>query len=322
MSNERAVAVGSDGGTIATITVTYNPDLDILLRQQQQLTMAAVRYLVDNASAAHSQRKLGEVAAASRSDLRMLPTNIGLAAAINIGLRLVREEHPNVTAILLMDQDTEPGPDGLVSLGRAYDALRKRFGSEIALNPALIDSETGLSHGFHTIRGLRWARIRRLDDNPEPVMCASLNCSGTLASVETFDRIGGMDESFFLDMLDAEWSFRAAANGVRLLGVPATHFIHRMGQRSLRVWLFGWRVIPYRSPWRNRLVVRNTLRLIGRRHAPAVWKLWAVPKLLLTMVAHGLFDRNRGTQLGAILRGMGDAMLGRPVVPPARGVTN
>ena len=163
--------------------------------------------------------------------------------------------------------------------------------------------------------------MRRLAGD-RPVDCAGLNCSGTLAGVATFDRVGGMDESFFLDMLDAEWSFRAAAMGVRLLGVPATHFIHRMGQRSLRVWLFGWRVIPYRSPWRNRLVVRNTLRLIGRRHAPAVWKLWAVPKLLLTMAAHGIFDRDRAAQLGAMLRGVGDAVLGRPAVPPARGAAN
>lgn len=303
--------------SIASITVTHDPDGAILRRQQMQLAGAALRIVVDNASAVAAQAGLREIVAAAGSELLALPANIGLAAAINVGLRHVREHHPAVQAILLLDQDTEPGASGLAQLQGAYIALRREFGPEIALNPALVDADTGVDHGFHAIHGLRWVRVRRLAGD-RPVDCAGLNCSGTLAGVATFDRVGGMDESFFLDMLDAEWSFRAAAMGVRLLGVPATHFIHRMGQRSLRVWLFGWRVIPYRSPWRNRLVVRNTLRLIGRRHAPAVWKLWAVPKLLLTMAAHGIFDRNRGAQLGAMLRGVGDAVLGRKVAVPPR----
>lgn len=302
---------------IAAITVTHDPDAPILRRQQEQLDGAALRVVVDNASAGSAQAGLRDIVNTSGSELLALPTNIGLAAAINVGLRHVRERHPWVQAILLLDQDTEPGASGLAALERTFVALRSEFGPDVALNPALVDADTGVDHGFHAIRGLRWVRVRRLD-GARPVACASLNCSGILTGVATFDRVGGMDESFFLDMLDAEWSFRAAANGVRLLGVPATHFIHRMGQRSLRVWLFGWRVIPYRSPWRNRLVVRNTLRLIGRRHAPAVWKLWAVPKLLLTCAAHGIFDRDRAAQLGAMLRGVGDALLGRPVAVPPR----
>jgi len=306
---------------IASITVTHDPNGGILRRQQLQLADAALRVVVDNASAAAALAGLRELVAETAAELLALPGNIGLAAAINVGLRHVRERHPSVQAILLLDQDTELGATGLAALGHAYVALRHEFGPDLALNPALIDADTGVDHGFHAIRGLRWVRVRRLD-GVNPVACASLNCSGILAGVATFDRVGGMDESYFLDMLDAEWSFRAAAQGVRLLGVPATHFIHRMGQRSLRVWLFGWRVIPYRSPWRNRLVVRNTLRLIGRRHAPAVWKLWALPKLLLTMAAHGIFDRERATQLGAMLSGVADAVLGRAVVPPARGEIN
>lgn len=310
--------VAPDPASIATITVTYNADLEILWRQQAQLAAASLRILVDNASIAASHDRLRALADAAGAELIVLPVNIGLAAAINIGLRRIRERGLAIRAILLLDQDTEPGPNGLHVLQRAHDALQSRFGSDIALNPALIDADTGLDHGFHVIRGPRWSRIRRLDDRDDPVACASLNCSGTFASTAVFDRVGGMDESFFLDMLDAEWSFRAAASGVRLLGVPAAHFTHRMGQRGLRVWLFGWRVFPYRSPWRNRLVVRNTLRLLGRRYAPAVWKLWALPKLLLTFGAHALFDRDRGAQLRAMLRGAGDALLGRPVAVPPR----
>lgn len=304
---------------VATITVTHDPDLAILRRQQQQLGAAALRVVVDNASAAATQAALRELAAGAGATLHALPANAGLAAAINIGVALVRERQPRVQAVLLLDQDTEPGPGGLQGLWQAYAALGGHAGAALALNPALVDADTGVDHGFHAIRGLRWARIHRLDGAGGPVECAGLNCSGTLVDLATFERVGGMDESFFLDMLDADWSFRAAARGVRLLGVPQVHFLHRMGQRSLRAWLFGWRVIPYRSPWRNRLVVRNTLRLLGRRHAPAVWKLWALPKLLLTFAAHALFDRDRGAQLAAMLGGVGDAILGRPVQPPRRG---
>ena len=149
--------------SIASITVTHDPDGAILRRQQMQLAGAALRIVVDNASAGAAQAGLREIAAATGSELVALPANIGLAAAINVGLRHVRERHPSVQAILLLDQDTEPGATGLDQLERAYVALRREFGPEIALNPALVDADTGVDHGFHAIHGLRWIRVRRLD---------------------------------------------------------------------------------------------------------------------------------------------------------------
>lgn len=117
------------------------------------------------------------------------------------------------------------------------------------------------------------------------------------------DELGGLDEGLFIDHVDTEWIFRVKAAGYGVFGIPNVHFQHRMGERSLRIWLFGWRVWPYRSPQRHYFLFRNTLRLMRRGYVPLVWKIWAAAKMLLTTVAYFLADQDRRAQWQSMVKG-------------------
>lgn len=289
---------------LATVTVTFHPDLNILRLQLSQLPCDATRIIVDNASTPEIQVQLRALAMHAGAILINNPTNLGLAEASNIGVARAREYLCD--RILFLDQDTEPGPEGVHRLCEAHALLDAEGGPLACMGPRLVDVATGLEHGFHQIRGWRYVRVWPPAGQRNPLPCTGLNGSGILVPLQIFDALGGFAAEFFIDHVDTEWAFRVLAAGFGLYGTPQVAFKHRMGQKTWKFWWFGWRVWPYRSPMRQRYLFRNAVRLMQRDYVPLTWKVWAVMKLGITVVAHGIFDHQRLEQLASMGRGFCD----------------
>lgn len=296
-----------DGGlaSIASITVTFNPDVDILRLQLQNLPGEVLKVVVDNASSPtviHEIRRV--VRSFENSVLVENESNVGLPAAINIGVRHVSKTTTDRVFFLFLDQDSEPVGDSVVVLHDAYLELERDGLNPGCVGPRLIDATTGLEHGFHHRRGAHRGRVRPARCSSTPVSCSTLNCSGTFTSKSLYEKLGGYEDAFFMDHLDTEWSFRVSAAGYGLYGIPGALFMHRMGERSLKFWLLGWKIWPYRSPGRHYYLFRNATLLIRRGYVPRNWKFLAVVKLVATMLVHAAFDAERTEQLHQMARGI------------------
>jgi len=287
---------------LASVSVSYQPDLGLLESQLRQLPAAALKVVVDNASAPPVLAQLRAIAAA-RGDVVLVENerNLGLAAALNLGVEAAAARCRPDALVLLLDQDTEPGEGGMEALAAGFEALRAQHPDLGAVGPRLRDVGTGLEHGFHQVVGLRWSRRFPADDAPLPV--TNLNGSGLLLPIALYREVGGMAEDFFIDHVDTEFSFRLLAAKRLLYGLPGVSFRHRMGERSLRFWMLGWRVWPYRSAARHFFLFRNTVRLLRRPYVSWVWKAWAPVKLALTFAVHLAVDRERWPQARQMLRG-------------------
>ncbi len=288
---------------LGVVTVTYRPDLAVLQRQISTLPESSLLIVVDNASDNSTVEQLRAMASRhSRCVLIENRENRGLAEALNQGIQAALAN--GCRYALLLDQDTEPHATAVAALfARACDL---NSGTVLTcVGPSLQDIDTGLPHGFHVAAGGLWRRRYPRAGSTEPILCSGLNGSGTLFPLAIVERFGGMDASLFIDHVDSEWSFRIAAAGCRLAGIPEVIFGHRMGQSSMRYWFLGWRVAPYRSPERHFFLFRNTIGLMRRRYVPLTWKVWAPIKLMLTMAAHLFMDKNRTRQLSEMQRGIG-----------------
>lgn len=290
---------------LVIVTVTFHPDLDVLRAQMDQLPYGSLKVIVDNASEPNARSALRDLSE-SMANVCLVENieNIGLAAALNQGVQRGRELRPEAPWCLLLDQDSEPHSDCVQALFDGLQLLMRRGEQVGCVGPLLIDAKTGLSHGFHQMTSWYWRRVYPPIGSEAPVSCTNLNGSGTLMSIDLFLQLEGLDESLFIDHVDTEWSFRLLARGYTLWGVPNAIFKHRMGEGSLRYWLFGWRVWPSRSPARHRYLFRNALWLMRRPYVPRVWKCWAGVKLALTAVLHILFDHRRGSQLRSMVQGL------------------
>ncbi len=294
---------------LACVIVTFHPDLQVLKRQLDALPAPATVILVDNASAGGVGEALRcFVGERERTYLVVNDDNVGLAAAINQGVRQIKKKCSEIRFVLLLDQDSEPAPGSVETLMKKIVELKKAVPPVGCVGPTLLDPVTGLNHGFHRCSGMFWTRIYPDSGSALPVSCANLNGSGTLVSLDLFLELGGLEEALFIDHVDTEWSFRVQAAGYVLFGIPQAHFIHRMGDDSRRIWLLGWRMWPMRSPQRHYYLFRNAVILMRRNYVPGVWKIWAIIKLMLTAVVHILIDCQRIAQINSMFKGVCDGM--------------
>lgn len=269
---------------LATITVTFNPDITEIESQFRALPESSMKIIVDNAS---QQQCWNEVQLLSNQfknvHLVRSESNLGLAAAVNRGAEHLVALNSEAEFILLLDQDSVPQSGSIATLLTAFQSLQEDGRPVGCVGPLLVDLNTGLTHGFHQRTRFHWRRAYPALESLRPVYCANINGSGTLMSLDLFQRLGGLDEQLFIDHVDTEWSFRVVAHGYELWGIPSAVFDHRMGEASMRFWLFGWRVWPVRSPLRHYFLFRNAAILMRRSYIPKVWKTWAVVKLALTL---------------------------------------
>lgn len=289
----------------AVVTVTYNPDLDILRRQLGSIADGTLVVLVDNASNERLRGGLRQLAA-GRPNVALVgnESNVGLAGGLNIGAREALKRLPDCEYLVFLDQDTEPEADGVGKLVSATALLRADEPRVGLVGPHMVDARSGLSYGIHVVRGWRWTRAYPRPDDTAAVPCATVHGSGSVVPADVFRALGGFAEPLFIYHVDTEWSFRVAAAGYRLMTVPAVRFGHRMGVGTIRYWLAGWRLWPYGTPTRHYYLFRNSTILLRRAYVPRVWKFWCVLKLGLTALVHVMGDRQRRQQLRAMLDGM------------------
>jgi rhamnosyltransferase len=170
-----------------------------------------------------------------------------------------------------------------------------------AVGPVYHDERLSRSWPFFRMTGLGM-RGYRCSGAPY-VFCDLLISSGTLIRMKVMDAVGGMNEFFFLEHVDTDWSLRARFAGFELYGVCNARMNHKLGDATIRVPLTRHRVQLYR-PYRHYYVFRNALLLWRERHAKLSWKLNEVKRLLARLIFLPLFVPPRGQRLRFMLLGL------------------
>jgi len=199
--------------------------------------------------------------------------NLGYAAGINAWLRIL-ETIPDWQGVWIVNPDAAPHPDALLELIHCARLRQKGMvGSRVMFgeNTQIVDS-----------RGLKWrkwlASTRGVDLGapasipPDPADVESRIDSPSGASFyvtrDCIERIGLMDEQFFLYFEDLDWGLRAkAACGV---GYAFQSIVPHEGGSTIG----SGRDRASRSKLSVYLDFRNRL-LFVRKHFPA-WYLWTI----------------------------------------------
>jgi GT2 family glycosyltransferase len=263
--------------------------------------------VVDNHSPSHpAARRLARLSGVT---VRRFGRNLGFARAVNRGCRATRSRR-----VLLLNPDVTV-PDGflddvLAAVDRAPAAgvvgfrLRNRDGSAQASTgpfPTLVGTLAGLC----LPRSRR--KCRHLAPARQPVSWATGGC--LLVRRDCFERLGGLDERFFLYYEDVDFCRRAAAAGWPVWYDPAVEVTHH------------WPLHARRVPAPLRLMTRHALLTYARKHWPR-WQagvlaavVWAEAALRQTWAAvRG--DRDAARCHGQLRRLVGDVCQGRD--PDAR----
>jgi hypothetical protein len=257
--------------------------------------------VVDNGSGDGSAAAIA--AAFPAVEVVALPENRRFAGGCNAGLE--RALAAGADAVMLLNNDTEAAPGllehlvlaleqdpaagaaaPLICLRRPLDSIWYAGGRCI---PAL---------GLAAHRGLR-----QRDEGQYRAVEATGYLTGCclLATRAAWERVGPLDERYFIYAEDADWSLRARAAGFGLLFVPTARLWHKVSASSGAA-----------SPWKIYQRLRANLALFSR-HARGVGRLTWLPCFLAqqAVLAAWLLLRGHAAAAGAVPRALWDAMRGR-----------
>jgi rhamnosyltransferase len=232
---------------VGAVVVTYHPDEDVaenlrLLREQVE-TMV----VVDNGSSPVELEMLHRTRDALRFELIENGDNLGIATALNQGVRRVRELGRSYA--MLFDQDSRVTEGFVTTMVQCFAASRSTKSLAI-LVPRYVDKRLGgiLPPPVNRGGGLEMATT-----------------SGSLMPIEIFDIAGWFADELFIDIVDYEYSLRVRQVGFTIDECADAVLLHSPGTPTTHRWLGSKEFqAPNYSPVRRYYQERNKIWLTKR----------------------------------------------------------
>ena len=209
--------------------------------------------VVDNCSTDDSPGKLKVAQQNHRFILLTSQENRGFSAGNNIGIKYAQEH--NVDYYWLLNNDTLVEPDTLDQLLEGFSnnsACGVTTGKIYYEKNRSVIWYAGGSMNPHTARTEHWSYGKEDEDEatyPQKVTFVTGCCM--CISSQVIDKIGMLDESYFLYEEDAEYSFRICEAGFDIVYIPDAVIYHKVSASTGQA-----------SPLSQYYTIRNKYRLI------------------------------------------------------------
>ena len=229
---------------IAAVVVLYNPDMNILENIKSYIDQVGKLYVVDNSDKLDGSL-IEEIKSFNKIENITSKTNIGIAAALNIGAERAIEE--GFDYLLTMDQDSEASPSMVTKLLECFSE-----DSKIALVSPVVLHKIGKTY------------VQKSEKACEQVYSAWT--SGNLIDLNVAKAAGGFEEGLFIDYVDHEFCLRLNKMGFKIYKCNQAYLKHSLG-RIEEINLIFRKVYPtnhsairlyYRT--RNRFYVKKTYK--------------------------------------------------------------
>ena len=272
-----------------------------------QLRYPAFRILVvDNASSDGSETILR--AQFPHIELMQTGANLGYAGGNNVGISHALANGADY--LWLLNNDTKVDPGALDEMVRVAidDATVAMVGPKILLHSRpqylnCVGSTINLLTGQPRLIGLGEKDDGRFDGNKE---MDSLSGCSLLVSKEIVEKVGLMDERFFLYYEETDWILRAKRAGYRMMYVSQAKIWHKVSAS----------IGGHQSPLMLYYMTRNNPLLMRRNAGDAAFACYlliylclVIPKKMINVL---IFNKvKRYQKMTALLKGVCDYFCGR-----------
>lgn len=284
--------------SIVAVVVTYNPPPGLAQRLASVLQQVDTIVVCDNGSTQALELDGLSAAQRQRIDLVSLGSNRGIACALNRGI--ARASALGASQTLLLDHDSQPGSGMVTAL---QQALSSHASAAISV-PAIGYAHPQIRCRWPQAQG-RWRfRFVYADQmrDAQPVDLAI--GSGMLLNVAVWQRLGGFDETLFIDLVDTEYCLYLRRCGYLVVATAKAELQHTLGEVEQRR-LLGIKTYPtHHSALRHYYINRN--RIVLSRRYGALYPGWlayewlGAAKLAIKALC---FEPQRLRKLAQMLRG-------------------
>ena len=257
---------------ICALVIWFNPKIEYVDNISSYLPHVSKVMVIDNSECSNKEL----LKDFPNIDYHWLGENIGIAAALNFGMRIAATEE--FTTAVTFDQDSR------FEGGQA----EYFFGHE-------------LKHLF-ALPVVILAPKLELENISSPTLRDTVITSGSIILVDAWKQVGGFNELLFIDQVDHEFCYKIRRCGYRIIQSGATHMEHLIGD-PLDYKFFGKRLAssnhnPQRRYYmtRNRLYLRKMFPDFNRQYA----RMFAMDILGILMVEQQKLKKLAAMLLGAI----------------------
>lgn len=287
--------------SICAVVVSYHPELDIIDNILLLLDQVDEVIVVDNGSGPSTRELLGFFDSYPRVKVIFNTENLGVAAALNIGVMLAEEAR--YPWLATFDQDSRVTPGMIEQMLLAYHAYQDKEKIAI-LSPRCKDRRTGrfgsTSLDSSDGSGLLYSEV---------IVAIT---SGNLVKLTAFSKIGYFNEAMFIDYVDYEFCLRCAAQGYKVLEIPAAILEHSLGFQTTYEFFWKSATVTNHSALRRCYNTRNRI-YVYKRFALSypLWFLNDAFAFLKEIFKLMLYEKHKGTKLIAVFRGIVYGFCGR-----------
>jgi rhamnosyltransferase len=223
------------------IVVTYHPGPEVIANLAALRSQLPHVVVVDNGSNAEEMARLRRAALELELELIENGENLGIATALNIGLRRLLEAARPTELVVLFDQDSRITEGFLPAMLRALET--SRWGGRLGiLVPRYLDGRLN----------------RPLPSNLVQEGLEAAMTSGSMLRLQLFAELGLFVDELFIDGVDYEFSLRLRRAGYVIEECAEALLLHAPGEPK-RLKLFG--ILNYQtanySPTRRYYQERN-----------------------------------------------------------------
>jgi rhamnosyltransferase len=280
---------------VCGVVITFHPKMDVLDNLRQVRPQLQGMVVVDNGSSAE---ELAPFHAAGRDQGFAIVengANLGIAAALNTGIRWAQSQGFDWVALFDQDSTVEAG---LIHAMLAEYSAHSDCQHVAVVVPRYIDRKSGLE-----------MPLARVKDGEIVVV----RTSGSLMPLAVFARTGLFLEDFVIDQVDYEYCLRLRALGYKIIACRRANLIHSLGERQRHKILGLLQIITtHHNAKRRYYITRNRMRIIQlywRKYPAYCFDL--VSLTLKDTVKILLVEHAKGKKLVNTLAGLRDALLGR-----------
>lgn len=287
--------------SVCAIVVSYNPGGEIIENIHALVDQVDEVVIVDNNSGGEGKTFLGTLAYLPKVSVIFNHQNLGIAAALNTGVKYAQET--GFEWVATFDQDSKVTSEMIQTMLHGHDACPNK--EKIAgLSPRYQNQSTGQ---------IATSKQKKSIEGASPLEeVLVVMTSGNLLKLSIFDVVGYFNESLFIDHVDTEFCLRCAKRGYKILEVHDAILLHSIGFPAQHKILWAVKTTTNHSSLRRYYTARNSIYIYKKFvfTFPA-WVMQDAVKFLKLMVMLVLFETDRKNKLMAIFRGFADGLLGK-----------
>lgn len=262
--------------------VSYNPDIELLIKNIEAIISQVNEVVIfDNGS--FNYEKIEEVCKKYGIIVIKSDLNIGIAAALN-NLCSYFEQKEGKWWLLTLDQDTIC-PDNLIV------KLQEHCDSKVGIiSPDFINrgAEKDKKEQFFGVKKVEWTIT-----------------SASLTNIDAWNKIGGFDESLFIDGVDTDFGIRLNNAGFLVLMDSTISISHKLGNSELKK-LFGKiYCIQNHNAFRKYYIARNAI-IVSFKNCGLKRVLKAYLSSVKSLIRVLIFEDKKKEKIVAIIKGVND----------------